>query len=76
LKKLIGEKQLDAIGVAYDPYSTMEVSCTILAIIQDSKSQPVAKSSERVEIIIPKSCFYIESGGRLLIQALSKARTG
>ncbi len=65
LKKLIAEKKLGTKGVAYDPYSTMEVEGTVLAIIKDSKSIPSAKSGDCVEIVLPKSCFYIESGGQV-----------
>ena len=65
LKKLISEKKLTAKGVVYDPYSTMEVEGKILAIIKDSKSIPSANTGERVEIVLPKSCFYIESGGQV-----------
>jgi len=65
LKKLTTEKKLDAKGVAYDPYSSMEVKGEILAIIKDSKSQPSAQLGDRVEIVLSKSCFYIESGGQV-----------
>jgi alanyl-tRNA synthetase len=65
LKKLISEKKLNAKGVAYDPYSTMEVKGEVLAIIKDSKSNSSAKPGDKVEIVLPKSCFYIESGGQV-----------
>ena len=65
LKKLIIEKKLDTNGVIYDPYSSMEAKGEVLAIIKASKTQPSAYSGEHVEIVLPKSCFYIESGGQV-----------
>jgi alanyl-tRNA synthetase len=65
LEKLVAEKKLATKGVAYDPYTTMEVEGEILVIIKDSKSISSAEPGDKIEIVLPKSCFYIESGGQV-----------
>jgi alanyl-tRNA synthetase len=57
--------KLSADGVVYDPYDQLEVSGKILAIIKGGKSTKTAVSGDQIEIILPETCFYIESGGQV-----------
>jgi len=52
-------------GVLYDPYTRLSVSGSVLAMIKDG--QPVVKAypNDKVEILLPETCFYIESGGQV-----------
>lgn len=52
-------------GVIYDPYSTLEIEGEVLALVVDGQSMPDAHPGESVEIILPRTCFYVESGGQV-----------
>ncbi len=65
LENLQSTKQLGPQGVAYDPYSTFEVEGKILAIIHNGESVTSAVEGDKVEIILPRTCFYVESGGQV-----------
>jgi alanyl-tRNA synthetase len=52
-------------GVEYDPYSRLEVSGKVLAIFSQGKPIQNATPGEEIEIILPETCFYIESGGQV-----------
>ena len=57
--------QLNLSGVQYDPYSTTEVRGEILALIRQGINVQTVKKGEEVEVLLPKTCFYIESGGQV-----------
>jgi alanyl-tRNA synthetase len=52
-------------GVLYDPYNRVEVSGPILALIHAGSSVQTAKPGDEVEVILPETCFYVESGGQV-----------
>jgi alanyl-tRNA synthetase len=52
-------------GVSYDPYRNLETRGTVLALLKESKSLHQVETGDRVEVILPKTCFYIESGGQV-----------
>jgi alanyl-tRNA synthetase len=58
-------KKLPPEGVAYDPYTTLEVEGNILAILRQGTVVASAQPGEKVEIILPETCFYVESGGQV-----------
>jgi len=68
-ENLQAEGKLDSRGVAYDPYShgepIVEVRGSVLALLQDGFTIDVAQPGNRVEIILPKTCLYVESGGQV-----------
>lgn len=57
---LLGEN-----GVQYDPYNNLEVTGPILAIIRDGQSVESADEGDVVDLVLPETCFYIESGGQV-----------
>jgi len=57
--------QLPISGVRYDPYSSTQVSGKILALIKDGASVHNASEGDFVEVLLPETCFYIESGGQV-----------
>ncbi len=59
-KKLIGSD-----GIGYDPYSRLMVEGSILAIVKDGKSVTEIKPGESADVVLPETCFYIESGGQV-----------
>ena len=55
---------LDESGVEHDPYSTTEVETTVAAILSDGQIVKSAKEGDQVEVVLPLTCFYVESGGQ------------
>jgi len=57
---LLGEE-----GVEHDPYAGTELETTVAAILCDGEVVKSAKEGERVEVVMPATCFYVESGGQV-----------
>ena len=55
---------LSAEGVEHDPYNEMELDEPVLALIKDGQRVTSAKPGDKVEVVLARSCFYIESGGQ------------
>jgi len=65
LKDLQSKKKLGANGVEYDPYKSPRVEGEILALIVNGQSVASASLDDQVQVILPKTGFYIESGGQV-----------
>ncbi len=52
-------------GVEYDPYNSTQVNAEILAIVVDGRSVSEAQFGDKVEIILPRTGFYVEAGGQV-----------
>jgi alanyl-tRNA synthetase len=70
LADLIVEGKLSATeggsgGVDYEPYHVLEVEGEVLTLIRDGLVLDEVHEGDRVEVILPRTCFYIESGGQV-----------
>jgi len=65
LKDLQKKKKLGEHGVEYDPYTSQRVEGKILALIVNGESVDSVSFGDQVEVILPKTGFYIESGGQV-----------
>jgi alanyl-tRNA synthetase len=65
LKNLVDQGKLTSSGVAINPYGALEVEGKVLAIVKDGVSVEDAEEGDEVEIVLPKTCFYVESGGQV-----------
>ena len=65
LNKLKVQGSLPENGVGYDPYNRLEVSGTLLSLIKNAEPVDSASPQDEVEIILPDTCFYVESGGQV-----------
>ncbi len=65
LKELQTKKKLGEHGVEYDPYTSPRVEGELLALVVDGEVVNSASFGDQVEVIIPKTGFYIESGGQV-----------
>ena len=65
LKELQAAKKLGPNGVEYDPYEGTLVEGKLLAMISNGNSITKASPGDRVAVILPKTGFYIESGGQV-----------
>lgn len=68
-KSLFNELQssgkLNESGVEHDPYQTQSPKGELLAIIKDGKAVETADPGDKVQVILPKTNFYIEAGGQV-----------
>jgi alanyl-tRNA synthetase len=65
LKDLQKHKKLGEHGVEYDPYTSPRVEGEVLAMIVNGQAVKSASFGDPVEIILPRTGFYIESGGQV-----------
>jgi len=64
-KDLQAKGKLGKDGVEYDPYNSPRVEGEVLALIVNGESVSSASLDDVVEVILPKTGFYIESGGQV-----------
>ncbi len=64
-EELRSQGKLAEDGVKYDPYSSVEVEEELVAMVVDGEAVQHAQPGDRVEIILPKTCFYVEAGGQV-----------
>ena len=57
--------KLDKTGVAYTPYEPLQKPTEILALVQAGGTVENAEPGEEVEVLLPKTWFYVESGGQV-----------
>lgn len=69
LKDLQSKKKLGVNGVEYDPYTSKQVDTDtgleVLAIVVNGRSVESVELDDQVQVILPKTGFYIESGGQV-----------
>jgi len=56
---------LSPTGVEYDPYTSTELETRMVAILRDGRPVSSAQEGDRVEVVLPATCFYVESGGQV-----------
>jgi alanyl-tRNA synthetase len=64
-QNLVNQDLLSEQGVEYDPYNRLEVSGQVLALIKEEKPIKQAMPDDEIEILLPETCFYVESGGQV-----------
>jgi alanyl-tRNA synthetase len=65
VNELLSRQALPAGGVAYNPYDTLEVEGPVLALVVNGRSVAAANPGDKVEVMLPETCFYVESGGQV-----------
>ena len=75
-KELHKKKKLGDHGVEYDPYTSPQVQGEVLALIVNGQSVNSASFGDQVEVILPKTGFYIESGGQVSDEGTIRALSG
>jgi alanyl-tRNA synthetase len=65
LDALRGESLLPESGVEYDPYSNFQEEEPLLAILKDGRRVNEARTGDAVELVLPRVCLYVESGGQM-----------
>jgi len=64
-KELKSSGKLGKDGVLYDPYEAQEVEGQVLALIVDGGRVIEAQAGDSVEVLLPRTGFYLESGGQV-----------
>ena len=65
LKDLQKKKKLGERGVEYDPYTSPRLEGEVLALIVNGELVQSASFGDQVEVILPKTGFYVEAGGQV-----------
>jgi alanyl-tRNA synthetase len=64
-EELVSAGALGTQGVAYNPYLDLTVEGKVLAIIHNGQKVETAGVGDKVEIVLPETPFYVESGGQV-----------
>ena len=65
LRDLQAKGKLGPDGVEYDPYNSPRVEGEVLALVVDGESVESASLDDQVEVVLPRTGFYIEAGGQV-----------
>lgn len=65
IESLRQDDKLPQSGVFYNPYQPISEPVEVIALVQDGKPVDKAAVGERVEVLLPKTWFYVESGGQV-----------
>lgn len=65
LQELQAQGKLGGEGVQHNPYEWLEVEEPVLALLVDGKSVQSAQTGEKVEVLLPRTGFYVEAGGQV-----------
>ncbi len=64
-KDLQAKGKLGKGGVAHDPYGVLEVEGEVLALVVNGQAIDEAQAGDSVEVLLPRTPFYVESGGQV-----------
>jgi alanyl-tRNA synthetase len=76
LKQLTEGKKLSNSGVDYNPYDWLSIDGELLALFSEGVSIASAEVDSVVEVIVPRTGFYIESGGQVADTGWIQAQDG
>lgn len=64
-EQLQAEGLLAEEGTEYDPYSNFDVEEPVIALLQDHQRVTQVTAGSVVEVVLPRTCFYLEAGGQV-----------
>ncbi len=70
------EGKLGKNGITYDPYNRLEVFGPVIALVQNGVPIEAAGLEDEVNVILPETCFYVESGGQVSDTGTIRAMDG
>jgi len=62
---LIESGEMDKDGVEYNPYQPIAEPVKVLALIKDGQPVEKAEQGDVVQVLLPRTWFYVESGGQV-----------
>lgn len=75
-KDLRSAGKLSKEGVHYDPYGDLEVEGEILALVAEGRAMNEAQAGDSLEVLLPRTGFYMESGGQVSDTGTIRAQDG
>ena len=63
-------------GVTYNPYEWLQVEGLVLALAADGQTLSAVGAGDQVEVLLPKTGFYVESGGQVSDTGVIRAADG
>lgn len=75
-ENLISKGKLQPQGVTHDPYSCTTTEGEVLALVKNGQPIIQSEAGEEVEILLPQTCFYIESGGQVSDTGIIRSANG
>ena len=76
LLNLEDEGTLSDEGVAHDPYGALEIETEVVALLKDGAPVEQVGEGDRVDVVLPETCFYVEAGGQVSDTGVITAPTG
>ncbi|NPV86069.1 MAG: alanine--tRNA ligase [Anaerolineae bacterium] len=64
-EQLVSQGKLGAQGVVYDPYHQLNAQGEVLSLVRDGEAVDVVEVGNTVEVVLPSTGFYVESGGQV-----------
>jgi len=65
LENLVTSQKISPDGVVYDPYNKLNIKTRVLGLIQNGIQVERANPDHEIEVILPETGFYVESGGQV-----------
>ncbi len=65
IKKCMADKTVSEKGVEYNPYEWLNIQGSVIGLFSEGEEVKSAGTDSAVEIIVPRTGFYIESGGQV-----------
>jgi len=65
LLDLVAQGRLGDEGVHHDPYACTALETEIVAMLRDGQLVETAEEGEQVELVVPRTCFYVKAGGQV-----------
>jgi alanyl-tRNA synthetase len=75
-ERLVESGRLPKTGVKYDPYNWLEIDTQVISLFSEGEELEHAETGTVVEVIVPRTGFYIESGGQVSDSGHLTARDG
>ena len=64
-KELVETGSLPVQGVVSNPYEKLVIQGKIIGLVKDGESVTIVNQGDVVDVIVPETCFYMESGGQV-----------
>jgi alanyl-tRNA synthetase len=75
-EKLVRNDALPKTGVQYNPYEWLKIDSKVIGLFSEGEELEQAEAGTAVEVILPRTGFYIESGGQVSDTGVVSAKDG
>jgi alanyl-tRNA synthetase len=76
MKDLKKEGKMGKDGVVHNPYEWMQIEGPVLALAADGRILTETGAGDQVEVLLPKTGFYVESGGQVSDSGVISGKNG